>query len=132
MDGGSKRKTTCEMAGGGGGGGHRCPAEATLCVIGGRWKVPIVWHLCAGTRRFGELRKGLGDVTPKTLAQQLRELERDGVVTRTVYAEVPPRVEYCLTKQGQSLKPIVDAMCKWSKRRKPAQPTGAKASSEHT
>ena len=96
-----------------------CPAEATLTVIGGRWKIPIVWHLsvAGGTQRFTELRNALGDITPKTLAQQLRDLERDGVVTRTVYAEVPPRVEYQLTRHGQSLRPIVEAMCKWGKGR---------------
>lgn len=94
-----------------------CPAETTLSVIGGRWKVPILWHLALAGRaqRFTELRNALGDITPKTLAQQLRDLERDGVVTRTVYAEVPPRVEYQLTRHGQSLKPIVEAMCRWGK-----------------
>ena len=94
-----------------------CPAEATLRVIGGRWKVPIVWHLFAGTRRFSELRRGLPGVTQKMFTQQLRELERDGVLTRKVYPEVPPRVEYSLTDRGHSLKPVVDAMCKWGKGR---------------
>ena len=93
----------------------RCPAETTLGVIGGRWKVPILWHLFGGTKRFGELRRALAGVTQKMLTQQLRELERDGVVSRTVYAEVPPRVEYSLTDRGQSLRPVVDAMCKWAK-----------------
>src|SRR5688500_6855346 len=86
----------------------RCPAEATLGVIGGRWKVPILWHLLDGKRRFSELRRALGNVTPKMLAQQLRELERDGVVSRKVYAEVPPKVEYSLTARGRSLRPVVD------------------------
>src|SRR5687768_13978501 len=85
----------------------RCPAEATLLVIGGRWKVPILWHLLAGTRRFSELRRAIGNVTQKMLAQQLRELERDGVVSRKVYAEVPPKVEYSLTERGRSLRPVV-------------------------
>ena len=93
----------------------RCPAESTLAVVGGRWKVPIVWHLFDGTRRFGELRRALPDVTPKMLTQQLRELERDGIVKRKVYAEVPPRVEYSLTARGQSLKPVIDAMCGWAR-----------------
>ena len=105
----------------GGGGvdcpGGRCPAEATLEVIGGRWKVPIVWHLFAGTRRFSELRRALAGVTQKMLTQQLRELEADGVVSRKVYPQVPPRVEYSLTRRGASLKPVVDAMCKWGKGR---------------
>jgi DNA-binding HxlR family transcriptional regulator len=95
----------------------RCPAEATLGVIGGRWKVPILWHLLVGTRRFSELRRALGNVTQKMLAQQLRELERDGVVSRKVYAEVPPKVEYSLTARGRSLRPVVESMCKWGKGR---------------
>ena len=93
----------------------RCPAETTLDVIGGRWKVPILWHLFDGTKRFSELRRALAGVTQKMLTQQLRELERDGVVSRKVYPEVPPRVEYSLTDRGQSLRPVVDAMCKWAK-----------------
>ena len=93
----------------------RCPAEATLEVIGGRWKVPILWHLLKGTLRFSELRRALPGVTQKMLTQQLRELERQGVVRRTVYPQVPPKVEYSLTDRGASLKPVVDAMCKWGK-----------------
>ena len=93
----------------------QCPAEATIDVIGGRWKVPIVWHLFAGTKRFSELRRALPGVTQKMLTQQLRELEGDGVVSRKVYAEVPPRVEYSLTERGRSLKPVVEAMCRWAK-----------------
>ena len=93
----------------------RCPAERTLDVIGGRWKVPILWHLLQGTLRFSELRRALPGVTQKMLTQQLRELERAGVVRRRVYPEVPPKVEYSLTDRGQTLKPVVDAMCKWGK-----------------
>src|SRR5688500_12171068 len=93
----------------------RCPAERTLEVIGGRWKVPIVYHLFDGTKRFSQLRACVGGVTQKMLTQQLRELERDGIVTRKVYAQVPPKVEYSLTARGQSLKPIITAMCEWSK-----------------
>ncbi|HEX8912414.1 MAG TPA: helix-turn-helix domain-containing protein [Humisphaera sp.] len=93
----------------------RCPAESCLNVIGGRWKVLILWHLLAGTKRFSELRRAVAGVTQKMLTQQLRELEADGVVSRRVYAEVPPRVEYSLTDRGQSLRPVVDAMCKWGK-----------------
>jgi len=95
--------------------GGRCPAERTLDVIGGRWKVPILWHLLKGTLRFSELRRALPGVTQKMLTQQLRELERQGVLRRTVYPQVPPKVEYSLTERGQSLKPVVDAMCKWGK-----------------
>ena len=92
----------------------KCPAEATINVIGGRWKVPIVWHLFTGTMRFSELRRALPDVTPKMLTQQLRELEDDGVVRRKVYPQVPPKVEYSLTDRGLSLKPVVQSMCRWS------------------
>ena len=91
-----------------------CPAEATIGVIGGRWKVPIVWHLSAGTMRFSELRRAMPGVTQKMLTQQLRELEADGVVRRKVYPQVPPRVEYSLTERGLSLKPVVEAMCRWA------------------
>jgi len=94
-----------------------CPAEATLIVIGGRWKVPILYHLLAATRRFSELRRDLDGVTQKMLAQQLRELERDGIVNRKVYPQVPPKVEYSLTMQGKTLKPVIEAMCKWGKAR---------------
>ena len=95
----------------------RCPAEATVVVLGGRWKVPVVWHLFAGTLRFSELRNKLDGVSPKVLTQHLRELERDGVVRRKVFAEVPPRVEYSLTPTGASLKPVIEAMCRWGKGR---------------
>ena len=93
----------------------RCPAQSTLDVVGGRWKVPIVWHLFNATLRFSDLRRALPDLTPRMLTQQLRELEADGVVARKVYAEVPPRVEYSLTDRGRSLKPVVEAMCRWAK-----------------
>src|SRR4051795_11497619 len=94
----------------------KCPAETTLDVIGGRWKVPILWHLFSGTLRFSELRRALPHITQKMLTQQLRELEHDGVVARKVYAEVPPKVEYSLTPRGLSLRPVVEAMCHWATR----------------
>ena len=93
-----------------------CPATETLRVLSGRWKVPIVWFLFERTLRFSELRRELLPVTPKMLAQQLRELERDGVVFRRVYPQVPPKVEYSLTRFGQTLRPVVEAMCRWGKR----------------
>ena len=95
--------------------GGKCPAEPTVGVIGGRWKVPVLWHLFAGTKRFGELKRALPGCTARMLTQQLRELEEAGVVRRKVYAEVPPKVEYSLTGRGQSLKPVIDAMCRWAK-----------------
>src|SRR4051812_19898874 len=95
----------------------RCPAEATLNVIGGTWKVPILYHLSARTRRFSELRRDLNGVTQKMLTQQLRELERDGIVHRKIYPQVPPKVEYSLTAHGKTLLPVVSIMCKWGKSR---------------
>ena len=94
--------------------GAKCPAETTIEVIGGRWKVPIVWNLFSGTLRFSELRRALPGVTQKMLTQQLRELEKNGIVKRKVYPQVPPRVEYSLTDRGASLRPVVDAMCRWT------------------
>src|SRR5262245_39978210 len=95
----------------------RCPAEITLNVIGGRWKIPILWHLAQETKRFSELQRSVAGITQKMLTQQLRELERDGVVNRRVYPEVPPKVEYSLTPLGRSLEPVVGAMCRWGVRR---------------
>jgi DNA-binding HxlR family transcriptional regulator len=96
----------------------RCPAEQTLLLIGGRWKVLILYHLGSGTCRFSELRRLLTTVTPKMLAQQLREMERDGIVSRKIYPQVPPKVEYSLTATGKSLKPVIAAMCRWGKQRR--------------
>lgn len=90
-----------------------CPVETTLLLIGDKWKVLIVRELLGGTRRFGELKKQIGTITQKVLTQNLRAMEDNGLVLRKVYAEVPPRVEYTLTKTGYSLKPILDSMAKW-------------------
>lgn len=90
-----------------------CPVEATLGVIGGKWKPLILFYLIQGTRRYNALKRMLPHVTPQMLTLQLRELERDGIVSRTVYAEVPPRVEYALTELGRSLEPILLAMLAW-------------------
>ncbi len=94
----------------------KCPAEFTLAMIGGRWKIPLIFHLLAGAKRFSELFRALPGVTQKMLTQQLREMERNGLVERKVYAQVPPKVEYSLTPLGRSLKPVVDAMCRWGDR----------------
>jgi DNA-binding HxlR family transcriptional regulator len=94
----------------------KCPAEYTLAVIGGRWKVLILFQLFQGVKRFSELQRALKGITQKMLTQQLRELERDRVVLRTVYPQVPPKVEYRLTSLGDTLKPVVHAMCKWGAR----------------
>lgn len=90
-----------------------CPVETTLTLISDKWKVLILRDLLTGTKRFGELRKSIGHVTQKVLTAQLRQMEASGLLTRTVYAEVPPRVEYTLTELGYSLKPILDAMWTW-------------------
>ncbi|HLN87783.1 MAG TPA: helix-turn-helix domain-containing protein [Candidatus Limnocylindrales bacterium] len=92
---------------------NNCPAEFTLAMIGGRWKIPILFHLLSGRKRFTELARALNGVTQKMLTQQLREMERNGLVERKVFAQVPPRVEYSLTNLGLSLRPVVDAMCRW-------------------
>ena len=90
-----------------------CPVETTLTLISDKWKVLILRDLLTGTKRFGELKKSIGHVTQKVLTAQLRQMEASGLLTRTVYAEVPPRVEYTLTDLGYSLKPILDAMWTW-------------------
>ena len=90
-----------------------CPVETTLSLIGDKWKVLILRDLMPGTKRFGELKKSIGSVSQKVLTAQLRDMESNGLVTRTVYPEVPPRVEYSLTALGRSLKPILDAMWNW-------------------
>jgi DNA-binding HxlR family transcriptional regulator len=93
----------------------QCPVETTLRVIGGKWKVVILFWLADGTRRFSDLRRSIPGISERMLAQQLRELERDGILERAVYAEVPPRVEYSLTPYGQTLRPITELMCAWGK-----------------
>ena len=90
-----------------------CPTEAALAVIGGRWKVPILWTLYSNTHRFGELSRRLSGITQKMLTQQLRELEADGLVHRKVFPEVPPRVEYSLTPLGKSLEPVLQSLTSW-------------------
>ncbi len=90
-----------------------CPVETTLTLIGDKWKVLILRDLLPGTKRFGELKKSVGNITQKVLTAQLRDMEESGLLTRTVYPEVPPRVEYTLTDLGRSLKPILDAMQDW-------------------
>ena len=90
-----------------------CPVETTLTLISDKWTVLILRDLLTGTKRFGELKKSIGSVTQKVLTAQLRQMEESGLLTRTVYAEVPPRVEYTLTELGYSLKPILDAMRIW-------------------
>ena len=90
-----------------------CPVETTLTLISDKWKVLIIRDLLSGTRRFGELKRSLGGVSQKVLTSQLRQMEESGLLTRRVYPEVPPKVEYTLTELGVSLKPVLDAMRDW-------------------
>nr|WP_255556168.1 MULTISPECIES: helix-turn-helix domain-containing protein [unclassified Gilliamella] len=90
-----------------------CPVETTLMLMGDKWKVLIVRDLLTGTKRFGELKKSLNGVSQKVLTQHLRTMEKNGLVSRKVYAQVPPKVEYTLTDVGQSLKQVHDAMLAW-------------------
>lgn len=90
-----------------------CPVETTLTLIGNKWKVLILRDLMPGTKRFGELKKSLGTVSQKVLTAQLRDMEADGLLIRTVYPEVPPRVEYTLTDLGMSLQPVLASMQSW-------------------
>lgn len=89
------------------------PAELALAALGGKWKMPILWRLKDRVWRTNELRRSLGRVTAKMLTEQLRELERDGLVTRTLYATVPPRVEYAITELGRSAVPVIEALRGW-------------------
>lgn len=98
-----------------------CPVETTLTLIGDKWKVLILRDLMPGTKRFGELKKSVGNVSQKVLTAQLRTMEESGLVNRKVYAEVPPRVEYSLTELGRSLKPILDSMRAWGEAYKAKQ-----------
>ena len=90
-----------------------CPVETTLMLISDKWKVLILRDLLPGTKRFGELRRSVGGVSQKVLTAQLRQMEQNGLLTRTAYPEAPPRVEYALTELGYSLKPVLDAMADW-------------------
>lgn len=99
-----KIKVTCEM-------------EITLSIMGGKWKPLILYYLIeSGTKRFGEIMYFLNSASQKTLTKQLRELERDGLITRKIYAEIPPKVEYSITKKGSSLFPILELMCEWGEK----------------
>lgn len=93
--------------------GERCPVRTAIAVLGGKWKPLIVYYLRTGTKRFSELRRVIPEATQQVLTQQLRELEDDGIVSRTVYAAVPPKVEYDLTGLGRQLGPIFDLLERW-------------------
>lgn len=92
---------------------YNCPIEASIDLIGGKYKSIILWHLIDKTLRFNELQKAIPKATPKMLIQQLRELEADGIINRVVYPVVPPKIEYFLSEFGKTLLPILNAMCEW-------------------
>ena len=94
---------------------EQCPVELGLNILSGKWKLKILWHLSKGTIRFNELQRLLGNITTKTLTEQLRELEEARIILRTVFPEVPPRVEYSLSEIGITLKPILKGLCEWGK-----------------
>ena len=100
----------------------RCPVSRTLKVIGGKWKSLIIYHLNEGDRRNGQLRRAIPEITQKMLTQQLRELERDGLVEREVFPVVPPRVDYKLTDLGISVLPVLEAMASWGEANEDAFP----------
>ncbi len=95
--------------------GFNCPIEATIGLIGGKYKAIILWHLIEKTLRFSQLQRLVPQATAKMLTQQLRELERDGLIERIVYPVVPPKTEYRLTDMGKSLSPILMDLCHWGK-----------------
>jgi len=92
---------------------EQCPVEATVDVIGGKWKPMIIYYLLDGKKRFSELQRKLPNVTQRMLTMQLRELEAAGIVHREVYKQIPPKVEYSLTELGMTLKPLLDLMLEW-------------------
>lgn len=92
---------------------RNCPVDRALEVMGGKWTPQILYELFTGIKRFGELRNALPGISPKTLTERLRSLEQQGIIQRTIYPEVPPRVEYKLTQHGESLGKIIDAMLDW-------------------
>jgi DNA-binding HxlR family transcriptional regulator len=93
---------------------YHCPVEVSMDLLSGKWKCLMLWHLNEGTKRYKELERIVPGISQKILTQQLKELEKDGLISRTVYPEVPPRVEYSLTGLGQSAFPILEMMHSWA------------------
>jgi len=94
----------------------RCPLESVLQMIAGKWKTIIIWHLGSGKKRYGELKKLIPNVSEKMLISSLRELENDGLIVRKAYLEIPPKVEYSLSRHGKSLAPLICALNTWGKK----------------
>ena len=92
---------------------YNCSLELAMELVGGKWKLVLLWHLLSGTKRFSEIKRKLGDITQKMLTLQLRELEAAGLLTRTVYPVIPPHVEYSLTDKGKALLPVFCELAKW-------------------
>lgn len=107
--------------------GPMCPVTRAVEVLGGKWKLHIVFHLMGGTKRFSALHRAIPGITQQMLTAQLRELERDGVVTRTVYPVVPPKVEYALSDFGARLRPVTSALEDWGRGLLPASAEGEAA-----
>lgn len=93
-----------------------CPVEYTLSLIAGKWKVMIIYYLLQGTKRFNQLQRELSGITHRSLSKQLKEMEQDGLIVRTDYKEIPPRVEYSLSPLGKSLKSVLGSMHEWGER----------------
>ena len=93
---------------------YHCTIEAGIAMIGGKYKVMILYYLMQGALRYNQIAKALPKATPKMLSQQLKELESDGIITRTLYPVVPPKTEYALTSIGEALKPVIESLCAWS------------------
>jgi Predicted transcriptional regulators len=94
---------------------YNCPVDAAISIVGGKYKVVILYHSISGRLRFNELQKLIPNATPKMLTQQLRELEASGLISRTVYPVVPPKTEYQMTEFGETLMPVLESLCEWGK-----------------
>jgi DNA-binding HxlR family transcriptional regulator len=94
---------------------YHCALDVTMEYIGGKWKMVVLWYLRKDAKRFSELKRLIPGITEKMLSLQLKQLEKDGIINRTIFAEVPPRVEYCLTKEGKTLLPILEELAKWGR-----------------
>ena len=105
-----------------------CPIQSAITLIGGKWKLPILYNLREGKKRFNELKRALPGVTQKMITHQLREMERDGLIVRKVYAEVPPKVEYSLTPIAKKLEPILASLCAWGSEHREAHKVPEKTS----
>ena len=94
---------------------YHCALDVTMEMVGGKWKTIVLWYLRKDKKRFSELRRQIPGITEKMLSLQLRQLENDGFVSRTIYPEVPPRVEYALTPHGKTLLPLLEEIAKWGR-----------------